>query len=290
MREDAWIAARSTVTATRGPIRAIANVKGRRNWFYRLARKAELGERDNMIYAKITAKDAVEAGVLEAEEIEDARAVMSEAAWRELYYCEPSEDGGNPFGLQHILACSVDSLSPNLTVVWGWDLARRQDYTAGIGLDINGGVTEMPRFQRSWEETFNHIRAATGKDKALVDQTGVGDPIVERLIKEGGTNFQGFVFTGPSRQGLLEGLAVAIQNREVSFPRESRLVAELEAFEFVHTQRGVRYDAPYIDHDDCVMALALAVQHKRSMEWILRASFEVYSVEKTSYWRKHGAA
>src|SRR4029077_4551401 len=42
-REDAWHAIRSTLTATRGPIRIIGNVKGRKNWFFQLARLAEQG-------------------------------------------------------------------------------------------------------------------------------------------------------------------------------------------------------------------------------------------------------
>ena len=44
MREEAWHAIRSTLTATRGPVRIIGNVKGRRNWAYALARRAEGGE------------------------------------------------------------------------------------------------------------------------------------------------------------------------------------------------------------------------------------------------------
>lgn len=36
---------------------------------------------------------------------------------------------------------------------------------------------------------------------------------------------------------------------------------ELESFEYEYTGRGVRYSAPQGVHDDCVMALALAVHH-----------------------------
>ena len=57
VKEDAWFAVRSTLTATRGKVRIIGNVKGRRNWAYRLARRAESGEPD-MHYARITAYDA----------------------------------------------------------------------------------------------------------------------------------------------------------------------------------------------------------------------------------------
>ena len=40
MKEDAWIAIQSTLTATRVPVRIIGNVKGKKNWFYLLARRA----------------------------------------------------------------------------------------------------------------------------------------------------------------------------------------------------------------------------------------------------------
>ena len=62
VREESWHAVRSTLTATRGSVRIIGNVKGRRNWAYRLARLAESGEPD-WHYAKLTAYDAVDGGV-----------------------------------------------------------------------------------------------------------------------------------------------------------------------------------------------------------------------------------
>jgi hypothetical protein len=64
----------------------------------------------------------------------------------------------------------------------------------------------------------------------------------------------------------MEGLAVAIQQREITFP-EGPITNELNAFEYEYTRTGVRYSAPEGMHDDCVMALALAVeagQHPKS--------------------------
>jgi hypothetical protein len=213
---------------------------------------------------------------------------MPEADFMELYFCIPTEDGGNPFGLNAIAECGVEALSTDEPVVWGWDLARKRDWTVGIALDRNGRVCRFVRFKTGWEETFERIKLETGHVTALVDQTGVGDPIVERLRKHGGEHFKGFIFTGPSRQNLLEGLAVSIQKKEVYYPSDSRIVYELEGFEYVHSQYGVRYDAPYIDHDDCVMALALAVKHKRSIQWLLDTDLQIHSVEKRSAFR--GAA
>src|SRR5260370_1447173 len=72
-KEDAWFAIRSTLTATRGKIRIIGNVKGKSNWFYHLARRAEEGKHPELGYHKLTAYDAVAAGVLAADEIAEAR-------------------------------------------------------------------------------------------------------------------------------------------------------------------------------------------------------------------------
>ena len=57
----------------------------------------------------------------------------------------------------------------------------------------------------------------------------------------------------------MEGLAVAIQSGKVSYP-DGPIVSELKSFEYSYTQRGVRYQAREGTHDDCVCALALAVE------------------------------
>lgn len=95
-RQDSWIAVRSTLTATRGAVRIIGNVKGRSNWFYQMARAAERGAED-MSYAKITALDAVAAGVLDQEEIDDAKRRLPDSVFRELYLAEPGDADGRVY-------------------------------------------------------------------------------------------------------------------------------------------------------------------------------------------------
>jgi len=254
-REESWHAIRSTLTATRGPIRIIGNVKGRKNWAYRLARKAEAGEQD-MAYHKITAFDAVEAGVLDADEIEDARRQLPEQVFKELYLAEPSDDEGNPFG--DIRACiGPQSIAP--PYAFGIDLAKSVDWTVIIALDADGTVCRVKRFQAPWNDTITRIIDTVGHYPALVDSTGVGDPVLESLQRQGGGNFTGFKFTSQSKQQIMEGLAVAIQRHEIRYP-EGPIVAELDCYEYEYTRTGVKYTAPVGLHDDCVCALALAVK------------------------------
>ncbi len=254
-REEAWFALRSTLTATRAPVRIIGNVKGRKNWAYMLARKAEAGEPD-MSYKKITAYDAVEAGILAKDEIEDARRQLPENVFRELYLAEPSDDEGNPFGIAAIRAC-IKPLSDLPPRAFGVDLAKSVDWTTVYGLDANKDVCVFERFQKPWNETITEIRRIVGKLPALVDSTGVGDAVLESLQKGGFSNFEGFKFTAASKQQLMEGLAVAIQQKEIGFP-DGVTVKELESFEYEYTRTGVRYSAPDGMHDDCVCGLALA--------------------------------
>lgn len=253
-KAEAWHAVRSTLTATRGPVRIIGNVKGRKNWAYQLARRAESGEPD-MAYFKLTAHDAVEGGVLDAAEVEDAKRALPADVFRELYLAEPSDDGGNPFGLDAIRAC-VAPLSERRPTVWGWDLAKSQDWTVGVALDDRGDVCRVERWQGPWELTQAKITAHTAGVDALVDSTGVGDPVLEALQTHG-PHFEGFKFTSQSKQQIMEGLAIAIQSRVIRFP-DGPIVQELEAFEYEYTRTGVRYAAPQGLHDDCVCALAMA--------------------------------
>lgn len=259
-KEESWHAVRSTLTATRGPIRIIGNVKGRKNWAYYLARKAEAGTPD-MAYFKLTAYDAVEGGVLALEEIEDAKRTLPENVFKELYLAEPSDDGGNPFGLAAIRAC-VGPLSSASPVVWGIDLAKSVDYTVCIALDASHNVCRLERWQGPWPETIQRIGNLVNGSRALVDSTGVGDAVLDQLQRTGRGAFEGYKFTSESKQKLMEGLAVHIQQQKGTIP-EGDLVRELESFEYEFTRTGVRYSAPEGLHDDCVMALALAVEHCR---------------------------
>jgi hypothetical protein len=273
-KEEAWHAVRSTLTATAGPVRIIGNVRGRRNWAYLLGQRAKAGE-PGLAYHKLTAFDAVAAGVLPAAEIEDARRTLPEQVFRELYLAEPSDDGGNPFGLAAIAQC-VRPLSGNPPAAWGVDLAKSHDWTVACGLDDAGHCCRLERWQADWGQTRTRLIDMLGSVPALVDSTGVGDPIVEDLCRTAWT-VEGFKFSSTSKQQLMEGLASDIQRGEAGFP-DGWLRSELEAFEFAYYAGGVRYSAPEGLHDDGVCALALSRQKWRDLQ-SGRLSFSARPVE-----------
>lgn len=265
-REESWHALRSTLTFTKGPVKIIGNVRGKKNWAYKMARRAEMGEK-NMAYFKLTAWDAVDADVLDRAEILDAQAVLPPHVFDELYLAIASDDGGNPFGLAAIEDCLLVGLAPGPAVVYGIDLAKKKDWLALIGLNAERQVCKLMRWHDSWENSKRRIFEEVGHVPTLVDETGVGNPIVEEL-HEKRSNIEGYLFTLQSKQHLMESLESAIHQRLIGFPDgtvEAQppdwLKQELDNFEFEFTRIGVRYSAPEGLHDDGVCALALANWH-----------------------------
>lgn len=262
-KTEAWHAVRSTLTATNGPVRIIGNVKGRKNWAYDLGRKARDGA-PNMAYFKLTAWDAVDGGILKKEEVEDAKRMLPDAIFRELYLAEPSDDGGNPFSIKSIERCTLPYLSEGPAVCYGIDLAKSSDYSVICGLDSEMRVCTLERWQSDWGTTRRKIIDIIGDTAALIDSTGVGDPIVEDIQREL-PQVEGFKFSSQSKQQIMEGLAASIQREELHFP-DGWLREELESFEYEYTRTGVRYSAPAGLHDDGVCALALAVKRHASCD------------------------
>lgn len=308
MREAAFNAIRSVTTVTRAPMRIIGNVKGRKNWMFKLARRAQGGEQ-GFFYKKLTAYHAAAAGLIAPEEIEDARRVLPEHVFKELYLAEASDLSTNPFGSAHIDACTQAEMAGGPVVIWGIDLARVFDWTVLVGLNKHGLTAAYHRFQKPWAETLAFIRRTVGETPGVIDATGVGDPVTEllgrdpsfvegeapldlsqltpleaaRAQKEGLDKLTTeamqvcpslfpYKFTGPSKQHLLEAYAAAVQAEEIGIyaGNNEEVTEEHDAFEFEYTRTGVRYSAPEGMHDDTVVAYALANLGRRTA--LLQAS------------------
>jgi phage FluMu gp28-like protein len=259
MREESWYALRSTLTATKGKCKMIGNVKGKKNWFYKLGERARLGE-DDYKFFKITAYDAAKEGILDIEEIEQAKRDLPEFVFKELYLAEPGDDNSNPFGLDNIRKCYAP-LSNGTPIAFGIDLAKYTDWTVITGLDNMNRVCYTERFQGDWMQTKQKIINVVGRIPAHIDATGVGDPIVEDLQRIL-PNIKGFKYTSQSKQQLMEGLVMEIQQHTIFFPEEPYGL-ELENFEYEYTRTGVKYSAPSGMHDDAVNSIALANDCKK---------------------------
>ena len=248
--EQGWLnSIRPTLTDYKGRALFLSTPRGK-NYFYSLFIKDEKGWES----FKFTTYDNP---YIDKTEIDEARTQLPEAVFEQEYMANPMENAANPFGSSHIRNC-IQPLSTREIVCFGIDLAKSTDYTAIIGLDSGGNVAYFDRFQMDWNSTKQTILQLP-KKPMLIDSTGVGDPIVEDLQREG-RHIMGLKFTQVSKQQLMIGLQTAIQSRRVGYP-DGHIVKELEVFEYQYSATGVKYSAPSGFHDDCVMALALAYQN-----------------------------
>lgn len=248
-----WQAAiRPTLADLRGDAWFFGTPHGRGD-FHTLFQKGESGDPGWASFRFGTIKNPA----ISKKEIESARAEMSPEVFAQEFEGIPADDAGNPFGMDAINACTKP-MSPCEPVVYGIDLAKSVDWTVVVGLDYTGDVCRFERWQHTpWEHTEARIVSMVGQTLCVVDSTGVGDPIVERLQRSG-LRAQAFKFTSSSKQDLMLGLVAAVQKGEVGFP-VGPIRAELETFRYEFRPSGVRYSAPEGLHDDCVCALALAV-------------------------------
>lgn len=250
----------------RAPAFLCGTPKGR-NWFYRLW----LRGRDPLDEeVKSYGGPSRENPFIAESEIDRLAAEMPQRLYRQEILAEFLSDEGAVFrGVRDCLG----PYSKQATAALGVDLAKHVDFTVIVGMDSDRRMTSFDRFREvSWPlQKRRIIAAAKPGTKVLLDSTGVGDPILDDLVAAG-IDVEGYKFTNPSKQQLVEGLAIGIEQREVGLADEPVMINELEAFEYDVSPSGVlRYGAPgklgknrdkgtneKTAHDDCVMALALA--------------------------------
>jgi phage FluMu gp28-like protein len=145
----------------------------------------------------------------------------------------------------------------------GVDLARLKDFSVLTVLDRNSRhLVHFDRFnQISWEVQYQRIIATAKRYHALVvmDSTGIGDPIVQTIQGAGVKVVPYKIGSSAAKQQLIDKLRVGIENERVSFPHIPVLKRELESYEYSVSESGtVKFSAPSGQHDDTVIATALA--------------------------------
>ena len=202
-----------------------------------------------------------------AQEWEEARRTLPEDVFRQEYMAEFLEDSAGVFrGIDACLELGVRSeeLGVGGTVIVGCDIAKHTDWTVCVAIDAKTGrCLEMERFnQLDWPVQRERIAAFVKRWRArlVMDATGIGDPVFDDLCRVL-PQVEGFKITAQTKRELVQGLMVAVEQRRVSWPAAwDVMTAEMKRYEYEIGPTGqVSYSAPAGYHDDCVMALALAV-------------------------------
>lgn len=238
---------------------AIFTPKGKANWCYEYWVKM----RDNPEWGRYIL-NAEDSGLFTPEELEKARKEMPARVYAQEMMCSFEESSASVFkNVNDCVAGGLEAPKQDKTYVTGVDLAKVDDFTV---------LTTIERETRrvvAWER-FNRIDWSFQKEKilahcqryrsmAIVDATGLGDPICEDLIRQGLSVFP-FKISSGSKKELIERLMVAIEQRQITFPNLPVLIEELGLYQYNVTEsHNITYGAPDGSNDDAVISLALAV-------------------------------
>jgi hypothetical protein len=92
----------------------------------------------------------------------------------------------------------------------------------------------------------------------IAEQNSIGQPVIEQLTREG-LPIQPFTTTNASKAQAIEALALAFERGDIRILNDAVLLSELVAYQAERLPSGLtRYGAPSGQHDDTVMALAMA--------------------------------
>jgi hypothetical protein len=209
---------------------------------------------------------------LDRDEIERIRREIPELAWRVEYMAEFVDDDAAIFPWSLLVELFDDYQPaphgplPGHSYSIGVDLAKYQDYTAVIVLDTTAApyrLAEWHRYQgRLYSEVAAQVNELQAKYRARVylDATGVGDAVAEQI-----QSCEPFVFSERTRSELISNLVVLAQQRQLQLPSSWTVLRdELRYFRNVRHGGHVKAEATGGQHDDTVMALALACWPARS--------------------------
>lgn len=243
---------------TKGWAMFVGTPKGK-NYFWLLAQEAL--NNASWLYRKLSVDDT---GILSKEEVNEIRLRHDESTFRQEYMCDFLEGEGTVFrNLPYVVADCLSGKLLGRSYQMGVDLARKEDFTVITVVDrMSLHTVYQDRFnQIDWPLQKARIESTYRKYdcvKAVIDSTGVGDPIVQDLQREG-LNIEPYQFTQMSKEKLIDHLSILIDKQKIKVPDLPELVKELKIFGFEKSENGrVKYSAPDGFHDDCVISLALA--------------------------------
>jgi len=258
--EETWAdVLRPAIADKKGKLVAVGTPKGK-NWFYHLWVRGQDSQYPDYESWKFPTWSNP---YIDESEIEELRKTLPERVFKQEVEAEFLDDAGGVFrSVRQCIKPYELPAEPTGSVFLGVDLAKYEDFTVLAAVDTTGKLVYFDRFNNlDWEIQKSRIVSAAKKYNArvIVDSTGVGDPIYEDLRRQG-LSVEGFRFTNTTKENLINNLSIKIEQQEIFFPDIPELINELSMYQYEITRAGnVRMNAPPGYHDDCVIALALAV-------------------------------
>lgn len=267
--EEVWGSVLRPIMLVKGQkVLFISTPRGSSNWFKRMY---DLGVNDDHPEYASCRMHYSENPYLDRKELEEARKSLPEHIFKAEYEGSFVDSGATVFGDLHPNQYAGDWMKPTGKVYCGIDLGRADDWTVATFIDSTGTVVDIYRENKQdWSYMVGEILTKVKKWNAtvMVEVNSIGDVVFE-MIKKQWQDSHPFVTSNKSKNDIIEGLAVDLNNLDVMIPSEELfppLQFELSIYEYEYSPktRTLRYNAPSPFHDDCVMSLAIANHCRKS--------------------------
>lgn len=186
--------------------------------------------------------------------------------------CVPKVGSGALISLEEIAAaehddCGLPDLYMGGLVYVGRDVARRRDGQVQYAMELVGDVLWQRDTYEEYGQTFAHQDAffdALFKTRriaaAWIDQTGMGEKVVEDAIARHGSRVHGELLTGPSRLDLAMALKKRFQERTIRIRKDVMTRTDLMAIKKIGSEEsgGIRIVNDSSVHADRFWAYGLA--------------------------------
>ena len=202
---------------------------------------------------------------IDAAEIDAARRDITEAAFNQEYLALFISWEGSVFRRvgEAATASARTQRETGHQYVLGCDWGRSNDYTVFVVLDVTAQtVVALDRSNRVDYlvqcERLKALCESWQPMQVIAEQNSIGQPMIEQLSREG-LRIYPFTTTNASKAQAIEAVALAFERGEIRILNDPVLVSELVAYQAERLPSGLlRYGAPSGQHDDTVMALAMA--------------------------------
>ena len=258
MDEAAWTEVlRATVLVRGKKVLLISTPKGKNHFFKMFMLQEVNGQYKSF---KMSSYDNP---LIVPSEIDDARLTLPEHVFKQEYLAEFIDGGAGVFK-----DFPINNTPDNTQRYYaGVDLGRADDYTVITVFNDKGQMVFINRWrQDTWANICKQVATVINRYNATtyIEANSIGDAIYEqiKLLCNNKSIIVPFVTTSKSKQDIIEQLAVACQNKEVSALDEDWYLKELELFGFEYNPKtkSVKYSAPKGFHDDGVMSSAIAYE------------------------------
>ena len=166
------------------------------------------------------------------------------------------------------LSTSLESSFPAGDYYAGVDFGKLQDYSVIMVLKREGDILKlvyMYQFplETAYTHVIGHLVRANQKFQfrsVLVDQTGVGEPVLEEIRNQGIRTVEGVKFTVQTKEELLTTLKIAMEQNRLALPYHRQLCEQINEQQYAYSKSGhLQFSHPTNSHDDKLWALTLAV-------------------------------